>query len=63
MGLSKNTIRQEIETLSELRIRRGISLAAIEEQTRIRAEYLVAIEEGQFEKLPDGAAPRRKPRQ
>ena len=54
MGLSKNTIRQEITKLAALRIRKGISLAQIEEETRIRVEYLNAIEQGQFEKLPDG---------
>jgi len=54
MGLSKNTIRQEITHLAALRIRKGISLSQIEEQTRIRIEYLHAIEQGQFEKLPDG---------
>ena len=54
MRLSKNTIRQEIEQLVALRIRKGISLSAIEEETKIRVEYLTAIEEGRFEKLPDG---------
>ena len=54
MGLSKNTILQEIQQLAALRIRKGISLSAIEEETKIRVEYLSAIEEGKFEKLPDG---------
>ena len=54
MALSKNTIRQEIQQLAALRIRKGISLSAIEEETKIRVEYLTAIEEGKFEKLPDG---------
>lgn len=54
MGLSRNTIRQEVRLLAALRIRRGISLTAIEEETKIRLEYLTAIEEGKFEKLPDG---------
>lgn len=54
MGLSKNTIWQEIQQLAALRIRMGISLSAIEEETKIRVEYLSAIEDGKFEKLPDG---------
>ena len=40
--------------MAALRIRQGISLSAIEEETKIRVEYLTAIEQGQFEKLPDG---------
>ena len=54
MALSKNTIRQEIKQLAALRIRKGISLSAIEAETKIQVEYLTAIEQGHFEKLPDG---------
>jgi hypothetical protein len=54
MGLSRNAIRQEIRQLVALRIRNGISLSVIEEETKIRIEYLTAIEEGRFEHLPDG---------
>ena len=42
-------------SLREARIRRGIELSQAEAATRIRAKYLNALEEEQFESLPGDA--------
>ena len=42
-------------SLREARIRRGVELAQAETATRIRAKYLNALEEEQFESLPGDA--------
>lgn len=49
------TLEQEIRQLVILRIRKGISLSSIEDETKIRLGYLSAIEEGKFTRLPEGA--------
>ena len=40
--------------LASIRRNRGISLAKVSEATKIGANYLEAIEQGSFEKLPGG---------
>jgi cytoskeletal protein RodZ len=40
-------------TLREARIRRGLSIADVESVTKIRSKYLEALEENDFEVLPD----------
>jgi cytoskeletal protein RodZ len=42
------------QRLREARERKGVSLAEVEVATRIRQRYLVALEEGDYEKLPPG---------
>jgi cytoskeleton protein RodZ len=41
--------------LREARMRQGLDLADCAEATRIRERYLIAIEDGRFESLPDPA--------
>lgn len=41
--------------LREARLRQGLEIADCAEATRIRERYLVAIEDGRFESLPDPA--------
>jgi cytoskeletal protein RodZ len=41
--------------LREARLRQNLEIAACAEATRIRERYLVAIEDGRFESLPDPA--------
>lgn len=42
------------QLLREARERKGVSLAEVEEATKIRQKYLIALEEGDYEKLPPG---------
>lgn len=42
-------------TLREARLRQGLAISDCAEATRIRERYLVAIEDGRFESLPDPA--------
>jgi transcriptional regulator with XRE-family HTH domain len=42
-------------SLREARVRRGIALAQVAAETRIRARYLQALEEERFERLPGSA--------
>jgi Helix-turn-helix domain len=42
-------------TLREERVRRGIGIDAVEADTKIRARYLLALEEGRFDALPGTA--------
>ena len=48
------TLEQEIQQLVTLRISKGISLSSIQDETKIRASYLSAIEERNFGRLPEG---------
>ncbi|HHY16191.1 MAG TPA: helix-turn-helix domain-containing protein [Firmicutes bacterium] len=41
--------------LQEARLERGLTIEEIAEQTKIRTQFLVAIEEGRLEDLPDRA--------
>jgi cytoskeletal protein RodZ len=41
--------------LREARLRQGLEIGACAEATRIRERYLVAIEDGRYESLPDPA--------
>lgn len=41
--------------LREARLRQGLEISECAEATRIRERYLVAIEDGRFESLPDPA--------
>ena len=41
--------------LREERVRRGIGIDAVEADTKIRARYLLALEEGRYEALPGAA--------
>jgi cytoskeletal protein RodZ len=42
-------------TLREARLRQGLAISDCAEATRIRERYLVAIEDGRYESLPDPA--------
>jgi cytoskeleton protein RodZ len=46
-------------TLREARVRRGLELSDVEQETRIRAGYLRAMEEDEWERLPSGPYRRR----
>jgi cytoskeletal protein RodZ len=48
--------RSEIgDRLREARMRQGLEISACADATRIRERYLVAIEDGRYESLPDPA--------
>jgi cytoskeletal protein RodZ len=47
-------IGRPISEIAEARRKRGISLEEISRSTRIGMRYLLAIEAGEFEKLPGG---------
>lgn len=52
MGFDKNIMRKVSEILKEEREYKGYSLEYIEQKTKIKKEYLLAIEEGRYYDLP-----------
>ena len=49
---TEQTLSDLGQLLRQAREERGISLEALEQQTRIRQKYILALEEGRYDELP-----------